>query len=183
MKSYCVFVTVSLLVACSGGTSDVEEILEPAGTDGGASASQPGSTDGGSSASPRGEAGAPGAPAGDAGAATGADGGGAAALPACCSKKGSCVPEAAVPSAQKSYVSEDTCAAGALCVPTDNLAPGFTPPACSASSVLGQYAGVCLSTCLDFGGKQAAMSRGNCAADHLCAPCAFRGMPTGAPGC
>jgi len=180
MKSYCVFVTVSLLVACSGGTSEVEEVLEPAGTDGGASASQPGSSDGGSSASPRG------APAGDAGAATGADGGGGgggAALPACCSKKGSCVPEAAVPSAQKSYVSEDTCAAGALCVPTENLAPGFKPPACSGSNPLGSYTGVCLSTCLDFGGKQALISRGTCAADHLCAPCTFRGQPTGAPGC
>jgi hypothetical protein len=55
---------------------------------------------------------------------------------------------------------------------------------CEASSwLIGDYTGVCLSDCLDFGIQGIALDQGNCADGFTCAPCEQNGEPTGAPGC
>ncbi|MEA2751373.1 MAG: hypothetical protein QOI41_5516 [Myxococcales bacterium] len=107
----------------------------------------------------------------------------------CCNRnganKGKCVPKTAIPATLTSRLQTDACAADALCVPTENLPPSFVPPACSASTFLaGNYTGVCLSDCLDFGtGSDLFLDRGNCQDLHMCIPCVKDGKPTGAPGC
>jgi hypothetical protein len=102
---------------------------------------------------------------------------------ACCDMKAKCVPATSVPDDQEGNLSQQECDDGALCVPDQILANGpFTT--CSAHSfLLGDYTGVCLSSCLDFGIQGAALARGNCDSDFTCAPCEQFGQPTGAPGC
>jgi hypothetical protein len=115
-------------------------------------------------------------------------------LAACCEGQATCVPTAAVPAGLQSNLEEGDCedvqADAFLCVPNDLLAyqqgTGPAPPACAATGFLiGDYTGVCLSDCLSFGLQGIALARGNCDADHTCAPCVnpFDGTPTGAPGC
>ena len=109
----------------------------------------------------------------------------------CCEKNnntyGKCVPQTAIPQSLQKNLSNDSCNNnGDLCVPTENLSASFTPPACTASNLLsGNYSGVCLSDCLDFGIQGLAISRGTCDDLHKCAPCKnpLTGQPTGAPGC
>jgi hypothetical protein len=107
----------------------------------------------------------------------------------CCNANGAtqgkCVPRTAIPSALTSRLQGDTCTNDALCVPTENLPAAFVPPACSASTFLaGNYTGVCLSDCLDFGtGSELFLGRGNCQSRHTCVPCKQDGKSTGAPGC
>jgi hypothetical protein len=106
-------------------------------------------------------------------------------FPQCCDNQARCVPVAAIPDAQEANLGEDSCMQGNLCVPNQIL-QGLPTPACSGSiPFLGSYTGVCLSDCLDFGAFGFALSRGNCAQDHTCAPCEdpLTGDPTGAPGC
>ena len=68
----------------------------------------------------------------------------------------------------------------------ETLAAGWKPVACSASSILGKYDGVCISTCVkrDFLAK-IGTAKGTCDDEHFCAPCKnpLDGKPTGAPGC
>ncbi|HJZ84354.1 MAG TPA: hypothetical protein VKN99_04245 [Polyangia bacterium] len=103
----------------------------------------------------------------------------------CCSNQARCVPQSAIPQALQANLEQKECAAAHLCVPSENLQPNFTPPACTASSfLLGNYSGVCLSKCLHFGIQRIALDQGSCDDNHLCAPCRDpSGQPTGAPGC
>jgi hypothetical protein len=103
----------------------------------------------------------------------------------CCSGKGKCVPASSVPASFQSSLKSDGCIGGDLCAPTENINPGFVPPACTGwGIVLGNYSGVCLSNCVDFGMNDFAIVQGSCDGDHRCAPCTDpNGNPTGAPGC
>lgn len=102
----------------------------------------------------------------------------------CCGGEAKCVPSASVPADQQDNLSQDNCTIETdLCVPNQILADG-PYPTCSASGFLiGDYTGVCLSDCLDFGFAGIALGRGNCASNQKCAPCEQFGSPTGAPGC
>jgi len=104
----------------------------------------------------------------------------------CCDGRAKCVPASSIPDAQEEQLSEQECeddAPGALCVPNEIIANGPFP-ACEADSfILGDYTGVCLSTCLDFGIQGIALAKGNCQSGFKCAPCEQNGQPTGAPGC
>ena len=109
----------------------------------------------------------------------------AVAFAGCCGGVGKCVPRADIPSSMTSTLQGDGCS-GSLCVPTENLTTGFVPPKCSASGIFsGDYTGVCLSDCLDFGfASELSLDRGNCSGGHTCVPCFDDdGKPTGAPGC
>lgn len=114
---------------------------------------------------------------------------------ACCNKGankadlGKCVPKTVIPMSLQSNLGTDSCANSQadLCVPTENLAPDFKPPACTGQGLIGgSYTGVCLSKCLQFGFiQQLGISQGSCDNLHDCAPCTnpLTGQPTGAPGC
>jgi hypothetical protein len=104
----------------------------------------------------------------------------------CCDGQAKCVPKAAIPDAQEENLSEQECedsTPGALCVPNQILANGPFNTCNANSIILGNYTGVCLSDCLDFGIQGIALARGNCQQDQKCAPCTQNGQPTGAPGC
>jgi hypothetical protein len=102
---------------------------------------------------------------------------------ACCQAKAHCVPTSSVPQAEVGNLSQQECAAQNLCVP-DQLLESQPIPTCSATSIfLGNYTGVCLSNCLDFGIEGAALDQGSCTSGYTCAPCSIGGQPTGAPGC
>jgi hypothetical protein len=107
-------------------------------------------------------------------------------LASCCDGRAKCVPATAIPDDQEDQLSEQECedsSPGSLCVPNEIIANGPFP-ACSANSfILGNYTGVCLSDCLDFGFQGIALARGNCQSGFKCAPCEQNGQPTGAPGC
>ena len=102
---------------------------------------------------------------------------------------GKCVPKTVIPSALQSDLDNDKCdnKDTDLCVPDENLAATFKPPACTGQGLIGgSYTGVCLSKCLDFGFIQSlGISQGSCDDLHDCAPCTnpLTGQPTGAPGC
>jgi hypothetical protein len=100
---------------------------------------------------------------------------------------GKCVPIANIPQSQQNDLDTDECANNKeLCVPTEILEPGFAPPSCTADNFfVGNYSGVCLSTCLDFGLQNLGISQGSCDNIHECVPCVnpTNGQPTGAPGC
>ena len=104
----------------------------------------------------------------------------------CCDNRARCVPTAIIPADQQDQLGEEECEdtpGEDLCVPNEILANGPFP-ACEASSfILGDYTGVCLSDCLDFGIQGIALARGNCDSGFKCAPCEQNGEPTGAPGC
>ena len=108
----------------------------------------------------------------------------------CCTSggtsRGRCVPTATLPAVAASGLDQKECDASALCVPQENLDPKFLPPKCTASGLLGNYDGVCISTCVksDFLAS-IATSQGNCTTGHFCAPCKnpLTGGSTGAPGC
>ena len=101
----------------------------------------------------------------------------------CCDARAHCVPTSAIPDDQEDNLDQDNCAATNLCVP-DQILLNQTIPTCSANSfILGNYTGVCLSDCFDFGIQGIALSRGNCMSNYTCAPCTQNGQPTGAPGC
>jgi len=106
---------------------------------------------------------------------------------ACCGARAHCVPVSSVPDAQEDNLSEQECATaqpGSLCVPDEVINNGPFPACAGSAPFIGNYTGVCLSTCLDFGLQGAFLGQGNCAsADFKCAPCTLNGMPTGAPGC
>jgi hypothetical protein len=101
--------------------------------------------------------------------------------------QGKCVPTSVIPSAEQSDLDQDECTdSNSLCVPTEMLAANFTPPVCTASGLLGEYTGVCLSNCVDLGFlDELAVSEGTCDDIHQCVPCSnpLTGDPTGAPGC
>ncbi len=102
---------------------------------------------------------------------------------------GKCVPKTVIPSTLQSNLGKDKCTNTAtdLCVPDENLQATFKPPACTATALIGgNYTGVCLSKCLDFGFIQSlGIAQGSCDNLHDCAPCTnpLTGQPTGAPGC
>jgi len=104
----------------------------------------------------------------------------------CCDGRAKCVPATSIPDDQEDQLSEQECAdtsAGSLCVPNEIIANGPFPTCSANSFLLGNYTGVCLSTCLDFGIQGVALAKGNCQSGFKCAPCTQNGQPTGAPGC
>lgn len=101
----------------------------------------------------------------------------------CCNGRAHCVPTSVIPDDQEDNLDDDDCADGNLCVP-DQILLDQPIATCTANSLLlGNYSGVCLSDCFDFGIQGLALARGSCAANHKCAPCTQNGQPTGAPGC
>jgi hypothetical protein len=101
----------------------------------------------------------------------------------CCSMRAHCVPTTVVPQSEQSNLSQQECTNTELCVP-DQLLENQPIPTCTANSfILGDYTGVCLSNCLDFGIQGLALARGSCDTNYKCAPCTQNGQPTGAPGC
>jgi hypothetical protein len=107
----------------------------------------------------------------------------------CCDGRARCVPRELVSAEEAENLEEDECEDLAedtyWCVPSELLLRE-TPPSCEASSwILGDYTGVCLSDCLDFGLQGIALSGGSCDDGYECAPCVdpTNGQPTGAPGC
>lgn len=114
----------------------------------------------------------------------------AVAFPECCKKgttnRGKCVPGATIPASMKERLDDRDCKEpGDLCVPSALVSVGFVPPKCTASgAILGNYKGVCLSDCLDFGFFGGiAINQGTCPEFERCAPCERNGQPTGLPGC
>jgi len=112
-------------------------------------------------------------------------------FPACCTSngksRGSCLPSASLPAVAASGLEKKECPGAAdLCVPSEELDQTFVNPKCTASSLLGSYDGVCISTCvkMDFL-TQLGTGQGTCSTDSFCAPCKnpLTGAPTGAPGC
>ncbi|MDB4936518.1 MAG: Tryptophan synthase alpha chain [Labilithrix sp.] len=110
---------------------------------------------------------------------------------ACCSSggksRGKCLPSASLPAEAATGLEKKECSAAAdLCVPEEQLDEKFVNPKCTASSLLGQYDGVCISTCvkMDFL-TQLGTAQGSCSAESFCAPCKnpLTGAATGAPGC
>ncbi len=104
---------------------------------------------------------------------------------ACCSGRAHCVPASSIPDDQESQLSDQECKTeqpGSLCVP-DEIINNGPFPTCNASGLLGDYSGVCLSDCLDFGFLGLGLSQGSCSNGFTCAPCTQFGQPTGAPGC
>ena len=104
----------------------------------------------------------------------------------CCGGRARCVPAANIPDAQEDQLEEDACedtTAADLCVPNELIADGPFPTCAANSFLLGNYTGVCLSDCLDFGIQGVALARGDCQSGYKCAPCEQNGEPTGAPGC
>lgn len=101
----------------------------------------------------------------------------------CCSGRARCVPTTLVPQAEQSHLSQQSCTNQDLCVP-DALLLNDPIATCTANSfLLGDYTGVCLSDCLNFGIAGIALVRGSCMDHEKCAPCVQNGKPTGAPGC
>ena len=111
----------------------------------------------------------------------------AAPLAACCDGRARCVPTGLVPADQQDQLEQDSCEDlqedAFLCVPVEILADGPFPTCSADSFILGDYTGVCLSDCLDFGIQGLALARGSCGSGFKCAPCERDGAPTGAPGC
>jgi hypothetical protein len=106
---------------------------------------------------------------------------------ACCDGAARCVPQASVPEDQTSQLEQAECEDieedAYYCVPNEILLDGPFPMCEASSFILGDYTGVCLSDCLDFGIQGLALAQGNCADDYTCVPCEQNGEPTGAPGC
>lgn len=115
--------------------------------------------------------------------APGTDGGGGAALPACCTtngvSNGVCLQETAVPADLRDQTKKDTCADGNKCLPAAQVTG--KPVTCQA--LLG--AGVCMDKCFNdmmkFGGDIGVLGRTTCGATEVCVPCGF--SPTKIPGC
>jgi hypothetical protein len=110
----------------------------------------------------------------------------------CCTEnnapQGRCIPTSQVPMSEQANLSKKDCTdATSLCVPSEMLAPTFTPMACTGTAFLtGDYTGVCLSKCLSFSFIQSlGIVQGSCDDIHECAPCKnpLTGQNTGAPGC
>lgn len=105
---------------------------------------------------------------------------------ACCDNRAHCVPTTSIPQSQQGQLDDKECkdtAPNTLCVP-DELITNAAIPTCKANSfILGNYTGVCLSDCLDFGIQGIALAKGDCQSGFKCAPCEQNGQPTGAPGC
>lgn len=104
--------------------------------------------------------------------------------PCCDDLSGFCIPAELVPDEQEENLQD--CDGGAQCVPEEMLDEGWEGDPCYAYSfVTGEYAGVCLPECLDFGFFGFALDRGDCPDMYMCAPCTdpLTGGSTGAPGC
>ncbi|MEO6773202.1 MAG: hypothetical protein ABI467_09280 [Kofleriaceae bacterium] len=104
-------------------------------------------------------------------------------LDPCCHDRAHCVAATDLPAAGQTFLDNDSCDDGQLCVP-DQLLDHDPISTCSANSyALGDYTGVCLSDCLHFGAANLALEHGDCDSHELCVPCSVGGQPTGAPGC
>lgn len=108
----------------------------------------------------------------------------------CCTNRGKCVPQTAVPASLADRVAQKECAPTERCAPTEIAAGGsaYKPKTCKpsfAASLAGAETGVCLSDCLAFDGffEGIAVTQEDCAANEKCAPCSTFSGPTGAPGC
>jgi hypothetical protein len=105
------------------------------------------------------------------------------ALDPCCHDRAHCVAATDIPAAGQTFLDNDSCDDGQLCVP-DQLLDNDPISTCAATSyALGDYTGVCLSDCLHFGAANLALAKGDCDSHELCVPCDVGGQLTGAPGC
>jgi len=117
------------------------------------------------------------------GGTTGGDAG-AKPLQGCCTTKGVsngvCLPESAIPDAQRSKTKKDTCNTGDKCVPAAMVKN--QPVKCSSSF----GAGVCMDQCFDdmmkIAGGIGILGRASCGSTELCIPCSFV-SGQGVPGC
>jgi hypothetical protein len=108
----------------------------------------------------------------------------------CCNEngktRGRCVPTSVVGKDASSLDVKECKQGQEVCVPSEQLAQNYVPPACKASNLIGDYDGVCISDCIprDFL-TDIATDQGNCTTGFFCAPCKnpLTGAPTGAPGC
>lgn len=104
----------------------------------------------------------------------------------CCTtngkSNGTCLPETAIPAANKGDVVADTCSAGKMCVPTA-LATG-APVKCTAGPFGMGGAGVCMDQCFNSMLGIAGFVFGNegCGETETCVPCSL-GKDKGLPGC
>jgi hypothetical protein len=124
-------------------------------------------------------------------AAAGGDGGGGggaapAASAGCCMEKGKakgmCIPEAAIPAAQKDQVGPDSCSSGNMCVPTA-LIPPSTPQKCSGLLGGGVCMDKCFNTLLGIANAIGIGSGDGCADDsEVCISCLVL-SGKGMPGC
>ncbi len=102
----------------------------------------------------------------------------------CCEDRGTCLAKDIVPEKNQSNTNSNGCDAETQkCVPTEMMGGNYKGAKCTPNFLLGGGAGVCLSTCLEFGLQGLLLTQGECDDDHVCAPCVFGGKPTGAPGC
>lgn len=119
-----------------------------------------------------------------AGGAAAGDGGAKTTAPGCCTTNGKsngmCLPETAIPEAQRDKTKADSCAAGNKCVPAAFVEG--KPVKCAALF----EDGVCMDKCFDdmlkTAGSIGVLSSKGCGSTELCVPCSFlKGQ--GAPGC
>jgi hypothetical protein len=103
----------------------------------------------------------------------------------CCTQSsglpaGTCITSSAVPPASASYVEQDTCASGNLCVPTSQVTA--MPVKCGL--IDGLVAGVCIGTCFSqyLSLASVVLTATECGPDDACVPCeALQGR--GVAGC
>ena len=118
-------------------------------------------------------------------AAGAADGGAATTSAPCCTTNGKsngvCLPEVAVPEAQRKYTKQDVCPSANKCVPAALVAGA--PVTCSGG-LFGP--GVCMDKCfndmMSIAGGIGILSKDKCGSTELCIPCGLV-SGQGVPGC
>lgn len=104
----------------------------------------------------------------------------------CCTGRGTCVNEAAVPEDQRSHLDRDTCGETSYCIPNEYIEdPMHVPRSCTiswAEFVGGDPRGGCMSECFPEIRDQSFLSQEDCPDGYKCAPCTdpFSGESTGA---
>jgi hypothetical protein len=88
----------------------------------------------------------------------------------CCSDRGVCVPEDAVPEEQQDQLGPDTCVdEGYLCAPTVLTSSTYIPPSCRS---VADVEGRCLPDCLpDVAAQADLLPQSTCDEGDLCVPC------------
>jgi hypothetical protein len=92
-------------------------------------------------------------------------------LAACCGDQGRCLPESRIKGSDREQLARAQCQSGELCTPRDFVAnPAFVPKTCKTRSQGAE--GRCLPGCLPaLTARKDQLSRDDCPAEQLCAPC------------